>query len=108
MAHGDALGEPTEFMTVEEIDRAYGPTGPRDLVGDPALVTDDTQMALAVAWALHGVDHLTADSELTAYATRLLVDGLPAAELVRCLASAGSPRKRCSPPCIPSARGRPG
>ncbi|WP_312880487.1 ADP-ribosylglycohydrolase family protein [Actinokineospora xionganensis] len=61
LAYGDALGKPTEFMTVEEIDREYGPTGPRDLVGDPALVTDDTQMALAVAWALHGVDHLTAD-----------------------------------------------
>jgi ADP-ribosylglycohydrolase len=46
------LGAPTEFLTVAEIERRYGPGGPRDLVGDPALVTDDTQMTLAVAWAL--------------------------------------------------------
>ncbi|MFF5171373.1 ADP-ribosylglycohydrolase family protein [Micromonospora sp. NPDC000089] len=52
LAYGDALGKPTEFLTVAEIVRRYGPTGPRDLTGDPALVTDDTQMALAVAWAL--------------------------------------------------------
>jgi hypothetical protein len=61
VAYGDALGKPTEFMTVEEIDRDYGPAGSRDLVGQPALVTDDTQMALAVGWAPHGVDHLTAE-----------------------------------------------
>ncbi|WP_203992896.1 ADP-ribosylglycohydrolase family protein [Micromonospora lutea] len=53
LAYGDALGKPTEFLTVAEIDRRFGPTGPRELVGDPALVTDDTQMALAVGWALH-------------------------------------------------------
>ncbi|MGW0503584.1 ADP-ribosylglycohydrolase family protein [Micromonospora sp. NPDC003241] len=53
LAYGDALGKPTEFLTLAEIERRYGPTGPRDLVGDPALVTDDTQMALAVGWALH-------------------------------------------------------
>lgn len=53
LAYGDALGKPAEFLTVAEIQRRYGPRGPRDLVGDPALVTDDTQMALAVGWALH-------------------------------------------------------
>ncbi|MEU5720645.1 ADP-ribosylglycohydrolase family protein [Micromonospora sp. NPDC047738] len=53
LAYGDALGRPTEFLTVAEIVRRYGPAGPRELTGDPALVTDDTQMALAVAWALH-------------------------------------------------------
>jgi ADP-ribosylglycohydrolase len=52
LAYGDALGGPTEFLTVEQIQLRYGPGGPRELVGDPALVTDDTQMALAVAWAL--------------------------------------------------------
>ncbi|MCM0679171.1 ADP-ribosylglycohydrolase family protein [Micromonospora phytophila] len=53
LAYGDALGKDTEFLTVAEIVRRYGPSGPRDLTGDPALVTDDTQMALAVGWALH-------------------------------------------------------
>ncbi|WP_326560561.1 ADP-ribosylglycohydrolase family protein [Micromonospora sp. NBC_01796] len=52
LAYGDALGKPTEFMTVAQIEARYGPGGPRDLTGDPALVTDDTQMALAVGWAL--------------------------------------------------------
>ena len=52
LAYGDALGKPTEFMTVTEIRDRYGPDGPRDLTGDPALVTDDTQMTLAVGKAL--------------------------------------------------------
>lgn len=52
LAYGDALGKPTEFLTVAAIVRRYGPGGPRDLEGDPALVTDDTQMTLAVGWAL--------------------------------------------------------
>jgi ADP-ribosylglycohydrolase len=49
LAYGDALGKPTEFRTVPEIVRQYGPDGPRDLEAPIALVTDDTQMALAVA-----------------------------------------------------------
>lgn len=53
LAYGDALGKPTEFLTVDQIQRRYGPGGPTELVGDPALVTDDTQMTLAVGWALH-------------------------------------------------------
>ncbi len=53
LAYGDALGRTTEFLTVADIVQRYGPGGPRELTGDPALVTDDTQMALAVAWALH-------------------------------------------------------
>jgi ADP-ribosylglycohydrolase len=51
LAFGDALGAPTEFLTVAEIERRYGPGGPTDLP-EPARVTDDTQMALAVGWAL--------------------------------------------------------
>ncbi|SCG69164.1 ADP-ribosylglycohydrolase family protein [Micromonospora coxensis] len=62
LAYGDALGKPTEFLTVAEIHRRYGPTGPRELAGDPALVTDDTQMALAVAWALHDADAHTPEA----------------------------------------------
>ncbi|PWU43364.1 hypothetical protein DLJ46_31785 [Micromonospora globispora] len=62
LAYGDALGKPTEFLTVAEIERRYGPAGPRELVGDPALVTDDTQMALAVGWALHDASAFTPEA----------------------------------------------
>lgn len=62
LAYGDALGKPTEFLSVAEIERRYGPTGPRALSGDPALVTDDTQMALAVGWALHEAPSLTPEA----------------------------------------------
>ena len=55
MAYGDALGKPTEFMPVARIEAEYGPGGPQDLAGDPAQVTDDTQMALAVGHALRAV-----------------------------------------------------
>ncbi|GAA2678041.1 MULTISPECIES: ADP-ribosylglycohydrolase family protein [Actinosynnema] len=51
LAFGDSLAKPTEFLSVEQIQQRYG-DGPDRLEGDPALVTDDTQMALAVAWAL--------------------------------------------------------
>jgi len=52
MAYGDSLGKPTEFQDYPAIVAAYGPGGPRELDGDPALVTDDTQMALAVGESL--------------------------------------------------------
>lgn len=54
LAYGDAIGAPTEFRSVAEIHRVYGPAGPRDLplTRGQALVTDDTQMALAVAGAI--------------------------------------------------------
>ena len=57
LACGDALGGPVEFESREEIAAAY-PGGLRDLVGGgwldlaPGEVTDDTQMALALARAL--------------------------------------------------------
>jgi ADP-ribosylglycohydrolase len=51
LAYGDALGKPTEFLRIEEIKRRFGPDGPSDLP-EPALVTDDTQMALAVGEGL--------------------------------------------------------
>jgi ADP-ribosylglycohydrolase len=62
LAYGDALGKPTEFLTVAEIQHRYGPTGPRELSGEPALVTDDTQMALAVGWALYEAPSLTPEA----------------------------------------------
>ncbi|HWG27380.1 ADP-ribosylglycohydrolase family protein [Actinospica sp.] len=62
LAYGDALGKDTEFASVAEIQRRYGPKGPADLP-EPALVTDDTQMALAVGEGLVEVSGgpLTAD-----------------------------------------------
>ena len=52
LALGDALGAETEFLRVAEIHRRFGPNGPDLAPGDPAPVTDDTQMALAVGEAL--------------------------------------------------------
>jgi ADP-ribosylglycohydrolase len=52
MAFGDALGARTEFLTVERILQQFPPDGPVAPEGHPALVTDDTQMALAVGEAL--------------------------------------------------------
>ena len=52
LAFGDALGAPTEFLSVAEILSRWPPAGPAGLNGDPARVTDDTQMALAVGEAL--------------------------------------------------------
>jgi len=51
LALGDALGRPTEFMSLKEINRAYGAHGHMPLPR-PALFTDDTQMTLALGRAL--------------------------------------------------------
>ena len=64
LAYGDALGKPTEFWNYDQIIDEYGPAGPLDLYGNPALVTDDTQMTLAVADAL--LDVLAGPTALTA------------------------------------------
>jgi ADP-ribosylglycohydrolase len=52
VAFGDSLGAATEFLSVEEIVRQFPPRGPETLQGNPARVTDDTQMTLAVGEAL--------------------------------------------------------
>jgi ADP-ribosylglycohydrolase len=52
LAFGDALGAETEFLSVAEILRRFPPYGPQEPQGNPARVTDDTQMALAVGEAL--------------------------------------------------------
>jgi len=54
LAIGDALGRPTEFMSLSAIKTTYGEKGIQDLP-DPALYTDDTQMSLALAEALVSV-----------------------------------------------------
>ncbi|MFV0130605.1 ADP-ribosylglycohydrolase family protein [Streptomyces sp. HMX112] len=51
LALGDALGHPTEFQDVPSILAAYGPWREMALP-EPAVVTDDTQMTLAVARAV--------------------------------------------------------
>ncbi|MBC9715281.1 ADP-ribosylglycohydrolase family protein [Streptomyces sp. TRM66268-LWL] len=51
LALGDALGFPTEFKDVPSILSAYGPWRSLDLP-EPAIVTDDTQMTLALGRGL--------------------------------------------------------
>lgn len=51
LAIGDALGWPTESISLSQIKSQYGENGIDDLP-DPAPYTDDTQMSLAVAEAL--------------------------------------------------------
>ncbi len=64
LALGDALAAPTEFLSVEKIlarwpaRGADDPGGPSEPAGDPARVTDDTQMTLAVADALLRAERL--------------------------------------------------
>ena len=51
LAIGDSLGKHTEFQSYKKILELYGPMGPEAPKGDPSLVTDDTQMAIAVGEA---------------------------------------------------------
>lgn len=51
-ALGDALGAETEFLDYAGIQRRFGADGIQDLPGNPAKVTDDTQMMLAVGYAI--------------------------------------------------------
>jgi ADP-ribosylglycohydrolase len=62
LAYGDALGKPTEFQDYATIVATYGPGGPRELTGWPALVTDDTQMALAVGESLLAAPSITPEA----------------------------------------------
>lgn len=56
LAIGDALGWPTEFLSLHEIHARFGPEGVTDFVAasrhPPGTYTDDTQMSIAVAEAL--------------------------------------------------------
>lgn len=64
LAFGDALGAATEFLSVESILAQFPPDGPRSLTGNPARVTDDTQMAIAVGEALLAVEQPYTSSKL--------------------------------------------
>src|SRR5262245_31661912 len=52
LAIGDALGYPTEFLSLSEIEKRFGSSGIQDLIGNPALHSDDTQTSIAVARSL--------------------------------------------------------
>lgn len=62
LAYGDALGKPTEFQSYAAIVATHGAEGPRDLIGDPALVTDDTQMTLAVGEGILAAGEFTPEA----------------------------------------------
>jgi ADP-ribosylglycohydrolase len=51
LAIGDALGYPTEFMSLRGIKARYGPRGISELP-EPASFSDDTQMTVAITEAL--------------------------------------------------------
>ncbi len=74
MAFGDALGADTEFLNVAGILKRYPPTGPQDISGNPARVTDDTQMALAVGEALMTAPRPYAPDTLEVELRRTFVD----------------------------------
>jgi ADP-ribosylglycohydrolase len=89
LAYGDALGKPTEFLTVPEIQRLYGPAGPRDLTGNPALVTDDTQMTLAVGRALLDAPAFAEEALATALLCALRHADDPVSAIARAATTSG-------------------
>ncbi|MBE7464361.1 MAG: ADP-ribosylglycohydrolase family protein [Planctomycetes bacterium] len=70
-AYGDAFAAPTEFLNIAQIRENWPPCGPMDLEGDPARVTDDTQMALAVGAALSRCPRETLGEDLAGFEHRL-------------------------------------
>lgn len=74
MALGDALGAETEFMNIQEILRRFPPDGPQEPPGNPARVTDDTQMALAVGEALAAAPRPYSPKSLGEHLRRTFVD----------------------------------
>jgi ADP-ribosylglycohydrolase len=74
IALGDALGAPTEFLAVPAILKRFPPNGPQALMGNPARVTDDTQMALAVGEALVSAPRPYTPYGLGQELKRMLVD----------------------------------
>jgi ADP-ribosylglycohydrolase len=100
LAYGDSLGRPTEFLDYGSIVATYGVAGPRELTGDPARVTDDTQMALAVGEALLEAPTLTPEA-LEPVLRRNFVAWLKSPDNTR------SPGMTCLHACVALAEGLP-
>lgn len=72
LALGDALGYPTEFMTLPDIRRRYGVGGISE-PPIPALYTDDTQMTVALTEGLLDAGlHAPLDKRMNAIAARFV------------------------------------
>ena len=73
-AIGDALGYPVEFMSADSLRSEHGPAGIRSFEhirpGEPALISDDTQMTLFTA-----VGILLADTWRNEYGTAIPIEG---------------------------------
>jgi ADP-ribosylglycohydrolase len=74
MALGDALGAETEFLNIKGILERFPPNGPQQPEGNPALITDDTQMAIAVGDALLSAPRPYTSSGLIPEFTRTFLD----------------------------------
>ena len=75
LALGDALGWPVEFSSRDRIQQQYGSLGILD-IPRPAIVTDDTQMTLAVAEAMVDAQKSSPDQLIYHIANRFLEWGM--------------------------------
>lgn len=101
LAFGDALGAECEFLRVEEILAHFPPDGPRQLRGQPARVTDDTQMTIAVGEALLEVEQPYTPAKLEEALRRAFVAWSVSPENNR------APGVTCMRACEVLAAGRP-
>jgi ADP-ribosylglycohydrolase len=99
MAFGDALGADTEFLDIERILQRYPPDGPTAPEGNPARVTDDTQMALAVGAALLEAPRPLSEASLEAPLRQRFVEWWRSPDNTR------APGNTCMTACTDLARG---